>query len=329
MQLASSPRTLSPFDPRVALAVAGGLLCLGPANNAGLALVLGAAISILAGNPAPELTKRLAHHVLFGAVAGLGAGLSLKTLLDVGAQGVGGTVLGIALCLSLGAVLARLVKLETKLALLVTVGTAICGGSAIAAIAPVVRAKDDESSIALATVFLLNGIALFLFPAIGQLLHMSGHQFGWWSAIAIHDTSSVVGAAMRFGHGAVELAVPLKLTRALYIVPVAVLVSALLPRIEGRKGATEGSVRVPWPWLAIAFLVMSATFTFVSPLEVIRPHVVEIARRGMVLALYFVGMGLTRPTLKKVSGKSLVFGTTLWLVMSVVTLVGVRLFISS
>ncbi|MEO8800963.1 MAG: putative sulfate exporter family transporter, partial [Polyangiaceae bacterium] len=236
--------------------------------------------------------------------------------------------LGIALCLSLGVVLARLVKLETKLALLITVGTAICGGSAIAAIAPVARAKDDEISIALATVFLLNGIALFLFPAVGHLLHMSGHQFGWWSAIAIHDTSSVVGAAMRFGHGAVELAVPLKLTRALYIVPVAVLVSALLPRIEGKNDATQEAVKVPWPWLAIAFLVVSATFTFASPLEVIRPHVVDIARRAMVLALYFVGMGLTRPTLKKVSGKSLAFGTTLWLVMSVVTLAGVRLFIA-
>ncbi|HEX7665179.1 MAG TPA: putative sulfate exporter family transporter [Polyangiaceae bacterium] len=327
MQLASSHPNLSPSGVRVALAIAGGLLCLGPADNAGVALVLGAAIGVLVGNPAPALTKKLAHHVLFGAVAGLGAGLSLKTLLDVGAQGIGGTVLGIVLCLSLGALFARVLKLETKLALLVTVGTAICGGSAIAAIAPVVRAKDDESSIALATVFLLNGIALFLFPAVGHLFHMSGHQFGWWSAIAIHDTSSVVGAAMRFGDGAVDLAVPLKLTRALYIVPVAVLVSALLPRIEGKKDASGGAVKVPWPWLAIAFLAVSTLFTF-APLDSVRPHVVSIARRGMVIALYLVGMGLTRATLKKVSGKALLFGTTLWIVMGTVTLIAVRLFVA-
>ncbi len=296
--------------------------------NAGLALLVGAVIGVLLGNPKPALTKKLAHHFLFASVAGLGAGLSLRTLVEVGARGLLGTVAGIVACLALGFVLARVVRLEPKLALLVTVGTAICGGSAIAAISPVVHADEEESSLALATVFILNGVALFLFPFVGHLAHMSGHQFGWWSAIAIHDTSSVVGAALRFGDGAVDLAVPLKLTRALYIVPVALLISACLPQFSGSK--TDGKkVGAPLPWLAIAFLIVSTSFTFVPLLASLRGFTVMLARHGMELALFFLGLGLTRETLKKLTAKPLVFGVGLWVVMATGTLGAVVMLVAS
>ncbi len=290
--------------------------------NAGLALLIGAVIGVVIGNPRPRLTKKLAHQFLFASVAGLGAGLSLRTLVEVGARGLLGTVAGIIACLTLGLVLSRVVGLEPKLALLVTVGTAICGGSAIAAIGPVIRADEEESSLALATVFVLNGVALFLFPAIGHLVHMSGRQFGWWSAIAIHDTSSVVGAAMHFGDGAVDLAVPLKLTRALYIVPVALGISAFLPQVRGPEsdGKKAGA---PLPWLAIAFLIVSAAFTFVPALASVRALTVGLARHGMELALFFLGLGLTRETLRKLTAKPLVFGIGLWVVMAAGTLAAV------
>lgn len=304
---------------RIAALVAGGLLALGPAANPGIALLLGVALALAFGNPVPKVTKMLSQRTLFVAVTGLGAGLSLHTLLQVGARGVVGTVAGILFCGALGFVLARVIRVDSKLALLVTVGTAICGGSAIAAVAPVVRARDDESSLALATVFVLNAVALFLFPAIGHFAHMSGHQFGWWSAIAIHDTSSVVGAALRFGDGAAVLAVPLKLTRALYIVPVALVAGSIAARTDR---TVVGSRKPPMPWLALAFFLVCAAFTAVPPLGAIRQPVVDLARRIMALAIYFVGLGLTRATLARVSGRIFLFGVVLWLATATVTLAG-------
>lgn len=291
-----------------------------------LALLLGIALALVFGNPWPQKTKKIAGVVLFAAVSGLGAGLGLRTLVEVGAHGIFGTVAGIAACLAGGYLLSRIVRLENKLALLVTVGTAICGGSAIAAIAPVVRAKDEEISLALAVVFVLNGIALVVFPFIGHAAGMSGHQFGWWAAVAIHDTSSVVGAALRFGNGAVDLAVPLKLTRALYIVPVAILVSSMSHEagVEGR----DRKRRAPRPWLAISFLAVSAIFSFVPALGGLRAHVVEASRIAMGVALFFIGLGLTRQTLAKVSARVLAFGAALWIAMAVSTLVAILLFVS-
>ena len=297
----------------------GAILCLGPCENPGIALLLGAALALTLGNPAPKRTKMVSQRALFIAVAGLGDRIGLRTRADVGARGIVGTVAGIVFCATVGVALSRVIRIESKLALLVTVGTAICGGSAIAAVAPVVHARDDESSLALATVFVLNAIALFLFPAIGHLTHMTGHQFGWWSAVAIHDTSSVVGAALRFGDGAVDLAVPLKLTRALYIVPVAVVAGAIAKRGAAEKTATK----IPMPWLALAFLGVCVAFSILPALAPMRAHVVDLARRVMGFAIFFVGLGLTRPALARVSGRVLAFGATLWLATAAVTLAGV------
>ena len=291
-----------------------------------LALLFGIAVALVVGNPRPAATKKIASVVLFASVSGLGAGLGLRALVEVGAHGIFGTVLGIAGCLGAGYALSRLIRLETKLALLVTVGTAICGGSAIAAIAPVVRAKDEEISLALAVVFVLNGIALVVFPIIGHAAGMSGHQFGWWAAVAIHDTSSVVGAALRFGNGAALLAVPLKLTRALYIVPVALLVSSRMRAADAAE--EERNRKAPRPWLAIAFLAVSAIFSFVPALDALRAGVVEASRIGMGVALFFIGTGLTRQTLRKVSARVLAFGATLWIAMAASTLAAILLFVS-
>ncbi|MGH7285460.1 MAG: YeiH family protein [Polyangiaceae bacterium] len=290
-----------------------------------LALLLGIALALVFGNPWPRATKKIASTALFAGVAGLGAGLGLRALAEVGMQGIFGTVLGIAACLTTGYLLSRVVRLEAKVALLVTVGTAICGGSAIAAIAPVVRAKDEEMSLALAVVFVLNGIALVVFPAIGHAAGMSGHQFGWWAAVAIHDTSSVVGAALRFGNGAVDLAVPLKLTRALYIVPVALLASS---RLASGSATDNRDRKAPRPWLALAFLAVSAIFSFVPALASIRAPVIDVSRFAMGVALFFIGTSLTRSALANVSARVLAFGATLWIAMATSTLAAILLFVS-
>ncbi|APR76946.1 Putative membrane protein YeiH [Minicystis rosea] len=293
----------------------GAALVLLPFVSTGVSLLAGIAVALTVGNPFAERTRKIAHKLLMLSVIGLGAGMDLAVVARVGSQGVLETAASIAACLVLGTLLARVLDVPRDTGWLVSVGTAICGGSAIAAVAPVLKARDHEVSIALATVFVLNGVALFLFPAVGHAVGLDAARFGTWAALAVHDTSSVVGAAMSYGSGAVEIATTLKLTRALWIVPVAMIVGA----VRGRGTGTDRQP-LPKPWFIAGFLIASA---LVTALPVLRPAglvTAAVARRAMVLALFLIGAGLTRDALRKVGARPLLHGVLLWLAMGAGTL---------
>ena len=207
-----------------------GLLCLTPWIPSPLALALGVACALTLGNPFADLTKKLTPKLLTYCVVGLGAGMNLKVVADVGVQGIAYTITGITLTLGLGYFIGKWLNAESETSLLISVGTAICGGSAIAAVAPVIRARPQAMSVALGTVFLLNSAALLIFPLLGHHFALTQKQFGLWSALAIHDTSSVVGACLQFGADALHTGTTVKLARALWIVPVAIGIGFLFTK---------------------------------------------------------------------------------------------------
>lgn len=292
------------------------LLCLAPFISSALALILGILIAVTFGNPYLDKTRRLTPRLLSWAVMGMGAGMNLGVIGRVGLQGVGYTVAGISLTLLLGAGLRRLLGTERVTSVLIVVGTAICGGSAIAAVAPVIRARPQEISVALGTVFLLNAVALFIFPPLGQWWGLSEHQFGLWSALAIHDTSSVVGAAMIFGPEALQTGTTVKLARALWIVPVALLIGFAFRNHHSGEGAPKAKK----PWFIFGFLAAAAIVTFVPALQPAGAMVSEGAKRLLVLTLFLIGASLNREALKSVGPRPFLLGLSLWLVVGSATL---------
>ena len=272
------------------------------------ALVAGTAIALTLGNPCAVATARLAKQLLPLAVVGLGAGVNLAVVARVGLQGLGYTLAGLLLTFALGAWLARRMGVTPRLAALVCAGTGICGGSAIAAAAPALGAKDEEISAALATVFTLNAVALLIFPLLGHGLGLDQHQFGLWCALAIHDTSSVTGAALTHGAVALATATTVKLARALWIVPVALVLGAWAARRDGTTHRT--SLRVPW--FIGGFLALSALFTFAPALQPGAPWVAALARALLTLTLFFIGAGLDRATLAAVGLRPFLLGVLLW-----------------
>ncbi len=261
---------------RILLPALAGL-CLFPFVSTGLGLLLGLVSALTLGNP-------LTHCLLPLSIVGLGAGMDLGVVARTGAHGIVYTLLGIATALALGALLTRLLRVGRDVGTLISVGTAICGGSAIAAMVPVLRPKEHEVSVALATVFLLNALALFLFPVIGHAAGLTDAQFGLWSALAIHDTSSVVGAAVAWGGKAVEIATTVKLARALWIVP---LTFAVGQWRGGGQGAAKGKPRRPW--FIAGFVAMAALVTYVPDLQGAGHMVASASRQVLVLTLFFIG----------------------------------------
>jgi uncharacterized integral membrane protein (TIGR00698 family) len=296
-----------------ALVVVAALAVLALGLSAGAALLAGVAVALTLGNPWPERTRALAQRTLAWSVVGLGAGMDLRVVGRVGIHGVAYTALGIACAFAIGTLLGRRLGVARGTSLLVTVGTAICGGSAIAATAPAIRAKGEEVSIALAAVFLLNGVALFLFPPIGHRLHLGQESFGLWCALAIHDTSSVVGAAAAYGARALEVATSAKLARALWIVPVTVAVARWHAR---REGAERGVARPPRPWFIAGFVATAALSTYVPALRGIGHVVAQGAHRALAAALFLVGLGLSGASLRALGMRPLLHASALWLVMA-------------
>ncbi|MFY0574880.1 YeiH family protein [Cystobacter fuscus] len=247
-----SGRTLPPMDTSLdaprrnaahVLIPLGAALSVLPFVSAGLALLAGLGVALLLGNPHVDFTRKVTHPLLSLAVVGLGAGMDLREVLAVGARGALSTVVSIGVCLLLGTWLARALGVQRETGLLISIGTAICGGSAIAAVVPVLRPREQEVSVALGTVFLLNAVALFVFPPLGHAVGLDAHQFGLWSALAIHDTSSVVGAALRYAPEALDVAAPVKLARALWIVPLTLALGAWRHRRDGT--ASQGQRASP------------------------------------------------------------------------------------
>lgn len=273
-----------------------------------LALFLGIAYALMWGNPYPRLSKKCSHYMLQGAVVLLGFGMNVDAALESGKQGMLFTIVSVVGVMVLGYVVGRLMKVETKRRYLISAGTAICGGSAIAAVGPVISADDDDMSLSLSTVFVLNAVALLIFPTIGQWLGMTQQQFGMWAAIAIHDTSSVVGAGKAFGPEALNIATTIKLTRALWIIPLS-LVSMFIFRSQGRK--------IKLPWFIFLFIGAMLLNTYVELPQWFTLNAVAVAKFVLSASLFFIGAGLSRQTLRKVGVRPLMFGIALWVVISV------------
>ncbi|HVO50752.1 MAG TPA: putative sulfate exporter family transporter [Thermoanaerobaculia bacterium] len=300
--------SLRPFA-FLALAAACLLPWVGPAA----ALAAGILFSLIFGNPGPRRTAVWSKVLLQASVVGLGFSLSLSTVWRVGARSAAYTVVGIAVTLAAGHVLGRLFGTAEPLSTLISFGTAICGGSAIAAMGPVVKAKTEEIAVALATVFTLNAAALVLFPAVGRFLGMGQATFGLWAGLAIHDTSSVVGAASAYGAEALAVATTVKLTRALWIMP-CVLVAAF---------ATRSRQRVKFPLFILGFLAAAALRTALPPLQPVWTVLVAVARQSLVVTLYLIGAGLTRDVLRRVGIRPLAQGVLLWGLVSGATLAAI------
>jgi uncharacterized integral membrane protein (TIGR00698 family) len=302
---------------------------LTPLASAALALVAGAVIALTLGNPVHALTHRWTHRLLPLAVVGLGAEMNLGTVARVGLHGLGYTAVSLTLVMVAGLLLGRFLKVDRDAGLLISIGTAICGGSAIAAAAPVLRARPHQVSVALATVFLLNGVALVLFPPIGHLAGLSQNAFGLWAALAIHDTSSVVGAGLAYGPRALAVATTVKLARALWIVPMTLGLGFWVARRQKLAGAvgTEGEDALPVkkPWFIGGFLLVAAVVTWIPGLQPAGHFVAMGAHHVLVLTLFLIGAGLSREALRTVGFRPFIQGLALWLVVASLGLGAVRM----
>ena len=289
------------------------LICLTPLASPPIALVLGLAFALTTVNPYPKQTAKATKYLLQASVVLLGFGMNLSAVLDAGKSGFLFTVATIFGTLALGFVVGKLLGVAGKTSGLIAAGTAICGGSAIAAVAPVIDAGDEEISVSLGTIFILNSVALFVFPVLGHALNLTQNQFGIWSAIAIHDTSSVVGAAARYGDEALQIATTVKLTRALWIAPVALLFSF----VYRNKGA-----KIAVPYFIFLFLLATAVRTY-APADIpaiVFDSLVGLAKTGLTVTLFLIGASLSREVLKSVGVRPLTQGVVLWLVVSLVSL---------
>jgi uncharacterized integral membrane protein (TIGR00698 family) len=287
------------------------VLCLFPFISAPLALLLGLVAANTIGHPFAYLNGKATKILLQVSVVGLGFGMNVHSALSAGKEGFLFTVVSISGILILGYLLRKLFRIDRKTAQLISSGTAICGGSAIAAIAPVIHADEKQVSVALGVVFILNSIALFIFPAIGHYLQLTEAQFGLWSAIAIHDTSSVVGAAGKYGPHALEVATTVKLARALWIIPVSLGTAALFKE-------SKGKLSIPWfIGLFILAMLLNTYMPFIAPAV---PLLVMVAKAGLTLTLFLIGSGLAFRQLKTVGIWPLLLGIILWVFISVAAL---------
>ncbi len=295
-------------DLLLAAAVAVALLVFNAPGWAALAAGMGLALASRGAPPA--WAKTWSARALQGGVVALGAGMDLQRVLRVGAEGAGVTAVSLVLSLLLAWALGRALRVERDTSLLLGVGTAICGGSAIASVASVLRPKAHELSVSLAAVFLLNGIALLVFPPLGRALDMDPHAFGTWAALAIHDTSSVVGAGMAYGPTALEVGTTTKLARALWIVPVTLAVAAWKARTAAAAGGERPALK--WPWFILGFVGLAAAFSWVPALGPAAPAVTWVGRKLLLLALLGVGLGLSRDALRQVGWRPLAQAVLTW-----------------
>jgi uncharacterized integral membrane protein (TIGR00698 family) len=248
----------------------------------------------------------------------LGASLNFKVVLKQGASGVIITLISILLVFALGLLFQRLLKLEIGLSRLITFGTAICGGSAIGALAPIIKADALSITISIGVVFLLNAVSVFLFPWLGEIFSLTQQQFGWWSALAIHDTSSVVAAASLYGQPALAVATTVKLTRALWIIPITLFYSFYM-----NKGQPK---QIVFPWFVLGFLLMSLFFTFIELPPQMKELLVQTSKTGFALTLFLIGLGFNLRKISQVGARPIVFGTGLWIIISSISLLMIKVY---
>lgn len=275
-----------------------------------LALFLGLAFALLCGQAYPKFNKKVSKKLLQYSVVGLGFGMNLQASLASGKEGMLFTIVSVVGTMLIGTFIGwKILKVNRDTSYLISSGTAICGGSAIAAVGPVIKAKDSDMSVALATIFVLNAIALFIFPVFGHWLGMTEQEFGTWAAIAIHDTSSVVGAGAAYGEEALQVATTIKLTRALWIIPLA-LVTSFIFKGKDRK------ISIPWfiLWFIVAILINTYALDNVPE---VGKAISGLARKGLIITMFFIGASLSTDVLKAVGIKPLVQGVLLWIVISI------------
>ena len=279
------------------------IICITPWVSPPVALLIGMLAARLIGHPFLHLNGKAIHLLLQLSVIGLGFGMDVHSALIVGKQGFLFTAASIVSTVTVGPLVGKVLKIERKTSHLISCGTAICGGSAIAAISPVIRAEEKQISVALGTVFILNSVALFTFPYIGHLLNLTQNQFGLWAAIAIHDTSAVVAAASRYGSEALQIATTVKLARALWIIPVALITGSIF----------KSRQKVKLPWFIVLFVLAMAANTYLPLIGQVGPYLVLTGKTGLTITLFLIGAGLSDEAIKVTGIKPLLQGILLWL----------------
>lgn len=275
-----------------------------------IALAGGLAFGLLLPHPFASESRDLSRVLLQASVVALGFCMNLRQVVHAGASGFVYTLISIVCAILLGTLLGRVLTVHPKASFLITCGTAICGGSAIAAIAPITRADDEDMAVSLGTVFTLNAVALFAFPIIGVALHLTQSQFGLWAALAIHDTSSVVGAAAHYGPQALTVGTTVKLARALWIVPVALATAAI----------SKSSTRIQWPWFILYFCIAAVANTYVHSLAPVFAALAKLGRSGLTVTLFLIGSGISKATLRKVGVRPMLQGVVLWIIVATLSL---------
>jgi uncharacterized integral membrane protein (TIGR00698 family) len=288
----------------------GLILCATGVLSPPVALLLGLAYGFSFVHPFYAESRDLSKFLLQASVVGMGFGMNLQQVLQAGKSGLVYTAGGITFAILLGTLLGRTLSVKRKTSFLITVGTAICGGSAIAAVAPIIEADAEETAVSLGTIFILNSIALLIFPTIGWALHLSQRQFGLWSALAIHDTSSVVGATSHYGPIALVVGTTVKLTRALWIVPVSL----------GAAMLTRSKSKIQWPWFIGLFCLAAVVNTYLPAMEHLSQTLSNLGKLGLTATLFLIGTGLSVATVKRVGARPLVQGVLLWIVVGIASL---------
>lgn len=292
--------------------------CIMPFMDPALALILGILLAQTIGHPWMHLNSIATRRLLQYSVIGLGFGMNWTEAMKAGQEGIIFTICSISGTFIIGWLLSRILRVERKTSYLISSGTAICGGSAIAAISPIIKAEEKQISVALGSVFILNSIALFLFPYLGHLLHMSAHQFGVWAAIAIHDTSSVVGASSKYivdplkPLEALQIATTIKLERALWIIPLAFITSFIF------RNRTQ---KVKTPWFILFFVMAMLLNSYIPQIQTIAQWMVLFAKKGLTITLFLIGAGLSRDVIKTVGLRPLIEAVVLWICISAASLV--------
>ena len=292
----------------------GLIICASGFVSTPFALAAGIAYGLTFAHPYQIDSRNLAKFLLQASVVALGFGMNLHEVIKAGRSGFVYTALGISFALAVGWTLGKLLQVREKSSFLITAGTAICGGSAIAAVAPILQADEEEMAVSLGTVFILNSVALLLFPLIGWALHMTQPQFGLWAALAIHDTSSVVGATAKYGAAALLVGTTVKLARALWIVPVALATAAI----------RKSNARIILPWFILFFCLAAVVNTYVPGFAVASKSLFTLGRLGLTATLFLIGTGISRATIKEVGWRPLAQGILLWLTVGITSLYFIR-----